>query len=97
MAWVAAEIPYKMKSSTLRWSFGVIQSSGTNAPSFSLFRGTSQAYLVARLLASNLLIVVAPDCPSSNDFQVCSTPQPKGVTIPNPVTTTLLIFLPFLF
>src|SRR5580698_7179728 len=31
---------------------------------------------------------LAPDLPASRAFQVCSTPQPSGVTMPRPVMTT---------
>ena len=42
-ACTAAATPYRMKSSTLRWSFGSIHSSGLNVPSLPSPRGTSQA------------------------------------------------------
>ena len=57
----AAETPYRIKSSTLRRSFGSIQSSGLNVPSAPSPKGTSQAYCVVTLNGSNLVILPAPD------------------------------------
>ncbi len=90
----AAAMPYRMKSSTLRRSFGSIQSSGLKLPSDPSPYGTSQAYFVTTPDASNRVIGPAPDCPSSRRDQVSSTPQASGVTIPNPVTTTLRMRVP---
>ena len=90
----AAETPYKMKSSTLRRSFGSIQSSGLKVPPDPSPKGTSQAYLVVTRSGSNLVILPAPDFPSNNLAQVSSTPQANGVTKPRPVTTTRRIFIP---
>jgi hypothetical protein len=42
-AWSAAAMAYRMKSSTLRCSFGSIQSSGLKLPSLPSPRGISQA------------------------------------------------------
>ncbi len=87
-ACTAAAIPYRMKSSTLRCSFGSIQSSGLNVPAVPSPRGISQAYCVTTAEASNRVIGPAPDCPAISRSQVASTPQARGVTIPSPVTTT---------
>jgi len=92
----AAATPYRMKSSTLRRSFGAIQSSGLNVPSVPSPYGTSQAYLVATRSGSNRVIGPAPDWPSRIRVQLSSTPLASGVTIPSPVTTTRRILLPFL-
>src|SRR5690606_2373353 len=37
---------------------------------------------------SKLVIGPMPDRPSTMPFQLCSTPQPRGVSRPRPVTTT---------
>ena len=44
----AAAMANRMKLSTLRWSFGAIQSSGLKEPSLPSPKGTSQAIVVAR-------------------------------------------------
>ena len=38
-------------------------------------------------------MVFMPDLPSIMEFQNFSTPHPKGLTIPAPVTTTRLLFI----
>ena len=90
----AAATPYKMKSSTLRRSFGSIQASGLKVPPDPSPKETSQAYLVVTRSGSNLEILPAPDWPPSNLIQVSSTPQANGVTKPSPVTTTRRILIP---
>ena len=90
----AAVIAKRMKLSTLRWSFGAIQSSGLNVPSDPSPQGTSQAMSHARWLASKRVIFPAPDCPATSRAQVASTPQASGDTIPSPVITTRRIRTP---
>ena len=51
-------------------------------------RGTKLAIWQERSDASNASMRRAPLFPSSNRFHDASTPQPKGVTRPRPVTTT---------
>ena len=90
-AWPAAAMPKMMKSSTLRWSFGSIQISGLKVSLVPSPRTTVQAYLVCRSETSKLSILRAPLSPLRMRFQVGSTPQPSGDTMPRPVTTTRLI------
>src|SRR6266403_3326632 len=80
-----------MKSSTLRWSFGSIHWSGLKVPSLPLPRGTVQAIRLVRSDTSNVLIFLAPLSLLRMRLQVGSTPQPRGDTMPRPVTTTRLI------
>src|SRR5215213_1706511 len=90
-AWRAAAIAKTMKSSTLRWSFGSIHWSGLNVPSLPSPRGITQAIRLARSATSNVSIFLAPLWPLRIRVHVVSTPQPSGVTMPSPVTTTRLI------
>src|SRR3984885_15074093 len=87
----AAHIAKMMKSSTLRWSFGSIHWSGLNVPSLPSPRGTMQAIRLVRSETSNVSIFLAPLSLLRTRFQVGSTPQPSGDTMPRPVTTTRLI------
>src|SRR5579883_1915841 len=80
-----------MKSSTLRWSFGSIHSSGLNVPFVPSPRGIMQAIWLGRSETSNVSIFLAPLSPARSRFQVGSMPQPSGETMPRPVTTTRLI------
>ena len=48
----------------------------------------------ARWLASNRVILPAPDCPAISRAQVASTPQASGDTMPIPVITTRRIGFP---
>src|SRR5258708_32422611 len=80
-----------MKSSTLRWSFGSIPWSGLKVPSLPLPRGTVQAIRLVRSDTSNVSIFLAPLSLLRMRLQVGSTPQPRGDTMPRPVTTTRLI------
>src|SRR3954452_10022561 len=80
-----------MKSSTLRWSFGSIHWSGLKVPSLPSPRGMMQAIRLVRSETSNVSILRAPLWPSRIRAQLGSTPQPSGVTMPSPVTTTRLI------
>src|SRR5215470_11924504 len=50
-----------------------------------------QAIRAGRSDTSKVSTLRAPLSPASNRFQVTSTPQPSGVTIPKPVTTTRLM------
>ncbi len=84
----AAATAKRMKVSTLRWSFGAIQSSALKVPSLPSPSGTSQAMSVARCDASKRVIFPAPDCPATSRAQVSSTPHASGVTMPSPVITT---------
>src|SRR6516225_2257032 len=90
-ACVAAAMAKMMKSSTLRWSFGSIHWSGLKEPSLPSPRGTTQAILLGRSETSKVSIFLAPLSPLRMRFQVGSTPQPSGDTMPRPVTTTRLI------
>src|SRR4051812_43304075 len=80
-----------MKSSTLRWSFGSIHWSGLKVPSLPSPRGTTQAIRLERSATSKVSIFLAPLWPARIRVHVASTPQPSGVTMPSPVTTTRLI------
>src|ERR1700682_7500 len=80
-----------MNGSTLRLSFGSIQSSGWYLPSSFLPFGMTQAIWAARSSTGNSLMRMAPLLPASRLDQLSSTPQPSGVTMPRPVTTTRLI------
>jgi hypothetical protein len=51
---------------------------------------TSPATRVRKLSASKLVIAPTPDLPWHKDRQLASTPTPRGVMAPSPVTTTLL-------
>src|SRR5712671_3151638 len=90
-AWRAAHIAKMMKSSTLRWSFGSIHWSGLKVPSVPSPRGIKQAIRLVRSETSNVSIFLAPLSLLRIRFQVGSTPQPSGETMPRPVTTTRLI------
>src|SRR6202171_6383686 len=90
-AWRAAHIAKMMKSSTLRWSFGSIHWSGLKVPSLPSPRGITQAIRLERSATSKVSIFLAPLWPLRIRVQVASTPQPRGVTMPSPVTTTRLI------
>src|ERR1700722_9464372 len=80
-----------MKSSTLRWSFGSIHWSGLKVPLLPSPRGTTQAIRLVRSETSKVSIFLAPLSLLRMRFQVGSTPQPSGDTMPRPVTTTRLI------
>src|ERR1700759_1040690 len=80
-----------MKSSTLRWSFGSIPGSGLKVPPLPSPRGITQAIRLVRSETSNVSIFLAPLSLLRIRFQVGSTPQPSGDTMPRPVTTTRLI------
>src|SRR6202142_2825990 len=80
-----------MKSSTLRWSFGSIHWSGLKVPLLPSPRGTTQAILLVRSETSKVSIFLAPLSLLRMRFQVGSTPQPSGDTMPRPVTTTRLM------
>src|ERR1700692_3505503 len=90
-AWRAAHIAKMMKSSTLRWSFGSIHWSGLKVPPVPSPRGTTQAMRLVRSETSKVSIFLAPLSLLRMRFQVGSTPQPSGETMPRPVTTTRLI------
>src|SRR5260221_1986614 len=90
-AWRAAAIAKMMKSSTLRWSFGSIHWSGLKLPLLPSPRGITQAIRVERSATSNVSIFLAPLSPLRIRAHVVSTPQPSGVTMPSPVTTTRLM------
>src|SRR5262245_55703210 len=77
-----------IKSSTLRCSFGSIQSSGLNLPSDREPRGMKHATWQLRSLTSNSSTLRAPFSPAIRRCQLASTPQPSGVTRPSPVMTT---------
>src|SRR5712671_8122896 len=87
----AAAIAKMMKSSTLRWSFGSIHWSGLKVPSLPSPRGITQAIRLVRSETSKVSIFLAPLSLLRMRFQVGSTPQPSGDTMPRPVTTTRLI------
>ena len=90
-ACAAAAMAKMMKSSTLRCSFGSIQSSGLKLPSEPSPRGTWPAILQGISETSNRSMRLMPLSPDRSRCQVCSVPQASGVTIPSPVTTTRLI------
>src|SRR3984885_4953721 len=90
-AWRAAHIAKMMKSSTLRWSFGSIHWSGLKVPPVPSPRGITQAMRLVRSETSKVSIFLAPLSLLRMRFQVGSTPQPSGETMPRPVTTTRLI------
>src|SRR3954469_23433236 len=90
-AWRAAAIAKMMKSSTLRCSFGSIHLSGLKVPLLPSPRGITQAIRLARSSTSNVSIFLAPLSPPRIRVHVVSTPQPSGVTMPSPVTTTRLM------
>src|SRR5690606_29123145 len=75
-------------SSTLRCSFGSIQSLGLKVPFEPSPRGTKQAIWQDRSETSNSSTRRAPLCPARRRDQVASTPHPSGVTRPTPVMTT---------
>src|SRR5687768_12183473 len=77
-----------MKSSTLRCSFGSIQSSGLKVPSEPSPRGTKQATWQEISETSNSSTRRAPLLPASSRDQPASTPLASGVTSPSPVITT---------
>src|SRR6266481_3155438 len=83
-----------MKSSTLRCSFGSIQSLGLYVPSLPLPRGIMHAIRAGRSDTSKVSTLRAPLSPAISRRHVASTPQPSGVTIPMPVTTTRLMAPP---
>src|SRR3982074_2863482 len=87
----AAHIAKMMKSSTLRWSLCSIHWSGLKEPLLPSPRGTTQAIRLVRSETSNVSIFLAPLSLLRMRFQVGSTPQPSGDTMPRPVTTTRLI------
>src|SRR5229473_1417720 len=87
----AALIAKMMKSSTLRWSFGSIHWSGLKVPPVPSPRGITQAIRLVRSETSKVSIFLAPLSLLRMRFQVGSTPQPSGDTMPRPVTTTRLI------
>src|SRR5208282_6395863 len=80
-----------MKSSTLRCSFGSIQSSGLKVPFEPFPRGIWPAIWHGRSETSNFSTRPIPLSPASSRCHVCSTPHASGVTMPRPVTTTRLI------
>ncbi len=80
-----------MKSSTLRWSFGSIHWSGLKVAFDPSPRGIMQAIWQVKSDASKVSIFLAPLLPARIRVQVGSTPQPSGVTMPSPVTTTRLM------
>src|SRR5580704_2911025 len=84
-AWRAAHIAKMMKSSTLRWSFGSIHWSGLKVLALPSPRGTTQAIRLVRSETSNVSIFLAPLSLLRIRFQVGSTPQPRGDTMPRPV------------
>src|SRR5580704_2871888 len=90
-AWRAAHMAKMMKSSTLRWSFGSIHWSGLKVPSLPSPRGITQAMRLVRSETSKVSIFRAPLSLLRMRFQVGSTPQPSGDTMPRPVTTLRLI------
>src|SRR3977135_2906818 len=90
-AWRAAHIAKMMKSSAWRCSLGSIHWSGLNVPPVPSPRGTTQAIRLVRSETSNVSILLAPLSLLRIRFQVGSTPQPSGDTMPRPVTTTRLI------
>src|SRR3990170_2008410 len=53
--------------------------------------GTSPAMRTGKFVMSKRVICLMPERPSSAPFQDFSTPVPRGLTIPTPVTATLLI------
>src|SRR6516162_4030833 len=77
-----------MKGSTLRWSLGDIQSSALKWPDAVSPRGTCAAILHGRSETSKLWMERMPDSPLIRRSQLGLTPQPRGVTMPIPVTTT---------
>src|SRR6185369_9126628 len=87
-ACVAAAMEKMMKSSTLRWSLGSIQSSALNMPSARDPRGTKQPIWQERSETSNSSMRRAPLRPASRRDQLASMPHPSGVTRPSPVMTT---------
>jgi hypothetical protein len=64
--------------------------------SWGLKSVTSPAIRDAKPEASNFVMFPIPDFPEHTASQFFVTPVPRGVTIPNPVTTTRLAILSFL-
>jgi hypothetical protein len=64
--------------------------------SWGLKSVTSPAIRDAKPEASNFVMFPIPDFPEHTASQFFATPVPRGVTIPNPVTTTRLAILSFL-
>src|SRR5437588_3349134 len=77
-----------MKLSTLRCSFGSIQSSGLNVPSEPSPRGINPAILHGKSETSKVSTRPKPFSPAMRRRQLVSTPQPSGDTMPSPVMTT---------
>src|SRR3569833_3198741 len=88
IACVAAAIPKMMKGSTLRCSLTSIQSSGLNLPSASGPSGMRWAIWQAISSTWKSSMRLAPLLLARMFAQVVSTPHPRGVTAPIPVTTT---------
>src|SRR4051794_1495850 len=83
-----------MKWSTLRCSFDSIQWSALKVPAVPSPRGITQATLAEMSETSKWSTFFAPLWPARRRFQVSSTPQASGETMPIPVTTTRLITSP---
>ena len=91
-AWPAASIPKIMNGSTWRCTLWSTRLSGSKPHGWP-FGFTSHAIRHFWSLASKCVIIPAPDFPAIRLDQVVSTSAPKGVTRPNPVTTTRRIAL----
>src|SRR3990172_6444902 len=79
-----AAMAYWMKRSIFFISFLSMDSLGSKP-------GTSPAIWTGKPSGSNLVMRLMPDLPATAPAQHSSTPLPRGLTMPNPVTTTLLI------
>src|SRR5215469_5768793 len=90
-ACAAAASAKTMNSSILRCSLGGTHSSALNEPDVVSPRGTWPAIFAGRSDTSKFWIARIPDWPSSRRFQTVPVPTPKGVTTPQPVTTTRLM------
>src|SRR5580704_16199115 len=80
-----------MNWSIRRWSLGGTQSSALKRPDSLSPRGTCAAMRAGRSETSKDWIAPTPDSPLSSFFPTRSTPSPRGLTSPIPVTTTRLI------
>ena len=90
-ACLAAAIAQTMNRSILRRSLLETQSSSLKLPSAVSPSGRMPAILQGRSETSNALIGDMPESPARSRFHIWSTPTPRGVTAPRPVTTMRLI------
>ena len=85
---VPATIAYWMNRSIFLWSLGGIHSPTSRLPSALLPRGTVPAIRHGMSETSKDWIALIPEWLLISRRQTCSTPMPRGETMPMPVTTT---------